>query len=188
MLLMSKLTLCLSGLLLVCSALTFSIDTSFCSLESLCFDQLSVSDFFIFFLLCLHDREFVFFKHFHASLFKCFQAEHIEHRLNFLIEIKQLNIGIEDLRSLAILLCWHLWLEERDGGSVEIELSGNAHLLSRWLICQVLNVLVSLDEEVLPAHDGLWGGNVAIRVDGNDALWGLLSNNMKKPVIIVTSF
>jgi len=49
--------------------------------------------------------------------------------------------------------------------------------LSRRLICEVLNIFISLDEEMLTSVDGLWGWDVTVRVDGNDSLWGLYSED-----------
>ena len=55
-LLVSVLTLRLSSFLLIGSALLFSIDARFSSFESLCFNQLSVSNFLVLLLLRLRRR------------------------------------------------------------------------------------------------------------------------------------
>lgn len=155
-LLMGKLSLCLSCLLLVSTALFLSIDARFSSFESLSLDKLRVAYLLIFFLLGLHAGEFALFKDFHARLLESLQAEDIEHGLDLLVEVEKLVISIKDLCRLAVLLRWHLWLEERHRGSVEVKFGCDTHLLSGRLIRQVFYVLVGLYEEMVSAHDRLW--------------------------------
>ena len=69
-LLVSVLTLRLSSFLLIGSALLFSIDARFSGFESLCFNQLSVSNFLVLLLLLFHSGQLLFFEHFHTSLFE----------------------------------------------------------------------------------------------------------------------
>ena len=108
---MRQLSLRLSGLLLVCSALFFLVDAGFRSLEPLCLDQFCVSDFLVFFLLSLHSGQFLFLEHLHSGLFERLEAENVEHGLDLLVKIKQFYIRIEYLRRFAVLLRWHLGLE-----------------------------------------------------------------------------
>ena len=87
-LLVSQLSLRFSGFLLVRSALFLSIDARFCCFESLSFDQLGVSYFFILLLLLLHRRKFCFFEYFHARLLQSLEAEDVKHGLDLLIKVK----------------------------------------------------------------------------------------------------
>jgi len=155
-LLMGKLSLRLSCLLLVASALFLGIDARFGGFEPLGLDEFCVAHFFILFLLLFHRGELTLFKHLHASLFERLEAEDVEHGLNLFVEVEKLVVGVEDLRRLAVVLVGHLRLEERHRGSVEVKFSRNAHLISGRLICQVFDVLVSLHEKMLSAHDWFW--------------------------------
>jgi len=119
----------------------------------------------------------VFFDHFHSCLLKSLETEDVKHRFDLSIEVEKLGISVIDLSGLAVLLCWHLWLEEGHRGSIKIEFSSDAHFLSRRLICEVLNIFISLDEEMLASVNGLWGWDVTVRVDGNDSFWGLYSED-----------
>jgi len=87
-LLMSVLTLLLSSLLLVSTTLALSFDASLSSLESLCLNQLCIAYLLVLFLLVLHNRKLSLLENLHACLLKCFQAEHIEHRLDLMIEVE----------------------------------------------------------------------------------------------------
>ena len=169
-LLMSSLALSLAGLLLVGSAFSLGLHSSLSSFEALSFNQLGVPHLFVLFLLVLHDGEFGLFEDLHARLLQRLQAEHVEHGLDLGIEIEQLSIVIEDLGLFAVLLCRHLWLEQRYGRSVKVELCGNADFLGRGFVSQILNVFVSLKADVGASLNGLWRGNVPVRVDGNDTL------------------
>jgi hypothetical protein len=111
-LLMRHLLLFLSCLVLDVSSLSFFFTSLFSSFISLSNNQLSVDNFFVFFLLIFHYSKFGLLKNFHPSLFKNLTAHNIEHWFNFFVEIEQLMILWIDLCSLAILLCWHFWLKE----------------------------------------------------------------------------
>lgn len=163
-LLMCSSALLLPCLLLVSTTLALSLDASLGRLESLGLNQLSIANFLVLFLLVLHDGKLGLFKYFHAGLLERFEAEDIEHGLNLSIEIEKLPVVVEDLRLLAIFLGRHLRLEERHRGSVQVKLSGNANLLGRWLVCQVLDVLISLKAGMHTAMDGLRRGDVTVRV------------------------
>ena len=172
-LLVGGLALLLPRPLLVSTTFLLRLDTSLSSLESLGLDELGVADLLVLFLLVLHDGELGLLEDFHARLLKSLRAENVEHRLNLDVEVEQLPVIIEDLRLLAVLLGRHLGLEKRHRGSVEIELRGDADLLGRRLIRQILDVLVGLEASVDATWDGLWRRNVAVGVDGDDALRSL---------------
>ena len=184
-LLMSCRALLLPCLLLVSTATALSLHTSLGSLEPLRLDQLSVADLLVLFLLVLHDRQFGLFKHLHARLLQRLQAEDVEHGLNLSIEVEQLPVIVENLRLLAVLLRGHLRLEKRHRRSVQIKLSGNADLLCRWLVCQVLNVLVGLKASMHTARYGLWRRNITIRIDRYDTL-GRLHSDLISTVCVGT--
>ena len=164
----------LPGLLLVCAALLLGFDACLGRLESLSLDQLGITHLLVLFLLCLHGRKLVLFEHFHAGLLERLKAEHVEHGLNLPVKVEQLVILIEDLGGLTVLFCGHLRLEERHRGPVEVELGGNAHFLRRWLVCQIFDVLVSLEHKVLPSGYRLRRGDIPVGVDRYDTLWGLI--------------
>lgn len=185
-LLMRQLFLRLSRLLLVGSALLFSIDSRLSSLKSLGFDQFGVSDFFVLLFLCLHRGQLLLLEHFHTGLLERLETEDVEHGLDLLVKVKQLDVGIENLCCLAVFLRRHLRLEQGYGGSVKVKLSSDAHFLRRWLIRQVLNILISLHVQVLSTHYWLWRRNVSIRINGYNALRCLI--NSSTIVIIVTPF
>jgi len=166
---MSKFTLLLSCLLLVTTALLLGIDARFSSLESLSFNQLSVTNFFIFRLLSFHDGEFVFLDNLHSCLFESLKAENVEHGLDLFVKVKELGVSVIDLGRFTVVLSRHLRLEEGHRGSIEIELCSDAHFLSGRLISEVLNIFISLHEEMRTAMYGLWGWDVTVGVDRHDS-------------------
>ena len=172
-LLVSELALHLSGLLLNSSPVDFGLDSTLGCFHSLSFDQLGVSDLFIFLLLFLHYLKLLFLEDLHAGLLESLEHEHVEHWLDFLLEVKELNITIKDLGGLAVLLCWHLWLEEGNGRSIEIELSCDSLLVGRWLVSQLLDVLIGLSDHMITTWNWLRSGDVPIRVLLNNALRSL---------------
>ena len=177
MFLMSDLALGLSCLLLVRPSLLFGFDTSFGSLESLSFDQLSVTLFLVSFLLSLHNCELFFLKDLHAGLLQGLKAQDIKHGLNFSVKVEKFSISVEDLSCLAVLLSRHLGLKEGYRGPVQIELGCDSDLLSGRLVGQDLDVLISLDEKMLASVNGLWRRDVSVGVDGDYAL-GSLENKV----------
>ena len=174
MLLVSEPALGLPCLLLVCAALLFGLDACLGRLKPLSLDQLGITHLLVLFLLCLHDRKLVLFEHFHAGLLERLKAEHVEHGLDLPVKVEQLVILIEDLGGLTVLFCGHLRLEQRHRGPVQVELGGDAHFLRRWLVGQIFDVLVGLEHEMLPSGYRLRRGDVPVRVDGHDTLWGLI--------------
>ena len=172
-LLMRGLALSLASLLLVGSALFLGLDSSLGCLEALSFDQLGVPHLLVLLFLVFHDCKLGFFEDFHARLLKGLQAEHIEHGFDLGVEIKQLCVVVKDLGLLAVLFGWHLRLEKRHRRSVKVELSGDADLLGRWLVRQILDVFVRLKANVGATGHRLRRRDVPVRVDGHDALRGL---------------
>ena len=154
-LLVSESPLIFAGFLLDLSARLLLLYSLLSCFKSLGFDQLSVSDFFEFLLLSIHDPELILLKHFHPRLLKRLKTKHIQHGLNLLIEVKQLPVSIEDLSGFTVLLSWHFWLKNRHRWPVQVEFRSDADLLSWWLVGQILPVLVCLDRHVLSAWDWL---------------------------------
>ena len=111
----------------------------------------------------------MFFNHLHSCLLESLETEDVKHRFDLSIEVEKLGISVIDLSGLAVLLCWHLWLEEGHRGSIEIELCSDAHFLSGRLISEVLNIFISLHEEMRTAVYGLWGWDVTVGVDRHDS-------------------
>ena len=173
MLLVSDLALGLSCFLLVSSSILLSLDTGLGSLKALGFDQFSVTLFLVSFLLSLHDSHLFFFEYLHAGLLQCLEAKHIKHRFNLSIEVEKFSISIKYLRCLAVLFCGHLGLKQGHRRPVQVELSRNADLLSRWLVCQHFDVFISLDEQVLATMNWLRGRYVTVGVDRDDTLGSL---------------
>ena len=110
-LLVSIFALLLTSLLLNSTPILLGFEASLCCLETLGFNQFSVADLLILFLLLLHDVQLSLFKHFHACLLKRFLTQHVQHGLNFRIEIKELCLIFIDVGLLAVLLSWHFRLE-----------------------------------------------------------------------------
>ena len=178
MLLVSVLTLLLASFLLVCTPLLLGFEASFSCLETLSFDQLRIANFLVLFLLLLHDRELCLLEDLHASLFKRLHAQDVEHGLNRGIEIEKLSLIIVDLRLFAVLLGGHLGLEEGHRWPVKIELRSDAHLLSRWLVRQVLNIFVRLHGKVLATVHGLRGRDVPVGVHRHYSLRRLYKSSL----------
>jgi hypothetical protein len=107
----------------------------FSSLHPLGLNELSVADLLIFLRLFLDDGELMLFKDFHLRLLKGLFAEHVEHRLNFLVKIKKFVVSVVDLRRFTVLLRGHLRGEERHWRTVEVELSCNADFVGLRFVC-----------------------------------------------------
>jgi len=73
-------------------------------------------------------------------------------------------VAVIDLGRFAKILCWHSWLKQRHGWSIQIKFSRNSDLKLLRLVCEVLFVVVGLDFEMLTAVGWLGGRNVAVRV------------------------
>ena len=180
MLLMGCFTLLFASFLLVGATLFLRSHAGLSGLEALSFDQLSVPLFLVLFLLLVHNAKLSFFKNLHSRLLECFETEHVEHGFNLSIEIEKLSISIEDLSRFTVLFSWHFRLEKWLRRPIQIKLSCDAHLHCRGLICQVFDILIGLDEQVLSTMDGLWRGDVSIGVVRYDALRSLDENNRKR--------
>jgi hypothetical protein len=139
-LLMGTLLLLLPLFVLNISSLNFLSVSLLCGLVSLSYDEFSVHNFIILFLLGFYNVELSLFKNLHTGLFKSLVDQNIQHRLNFRIEIKQFFIALNNLSGFAVLLCWHPWLEEWYRRSIEVEFSGDTNFIFRWLISQDLFV------------------------------------------------
>lgn len=155
MLLVGSFALLLASFLLVGATLFLRGEAGLSSLEALSFDQLGVPLLFILFLLLVHNAKLRFFENLHSGLLESLEAQHVKHGFNLSIEIEKLSISIEDLSSFAVLFRWHFRLEKRLGRSIQIKLSSDAHLHCRGLVCQVFDILIGLDEQVLSTGDGL---------------------------------
>ena len=74
--------LALTSSLLNDTSLDFLLDSTFCSLKPLSFDQFSVAHLLVLLGLLLNNGEFVLLEYFHACLLQCLLDEHVEHRLH----------------------------------------------------------------------------------------------------------
>ena len=83
-------------------------------------------------------------------------------------------VAIIDLCCFAILFCWHLWLEERDRWSIEVELSGNSCLLSRWLVSQLFDIFICLNIHMHSSWYWFWCWDVSI--------WVFWDNSLRSPI------
>jgi hypothetical protein len=171
-LLMSGLSLLLSGLLLHLPAFELLLSAEFGSLESLGLDQLGIPDLFIFLLLILHNSQLFILQDKHASLFKGLPHEDIEHGLDLGIEVEEIRVLIVDLGVLAVFLEGHTWLEERDWGTVQIEFCCDTFFSLRWLISKKLHILFCLYIHMKTPWNGLWCRDVTVRIDGARSFWG----------------
>ena len=165
MLFVSSLSLFLPCLLLNLASIQLLLSSGLSSLKSLGFNKLCVSDFFVLFLLLLHNSELFLFKGHHPSLLKGLGDQNVKHRFDFSVEVKQIRVLIVNLGCLAVFLRRHLRLEERNGWSVKVELSSNSFLTLRWLISQHFDVLLCLELSVLASRHRLRCRNVSVRVN-----------------------
>ena len=113
----------------------------------------------------------------HSCLFQCLAAQHIEHWLDLLVEVKELIVTFINLSGFAILFRWHFWLEEWHWGSIQIELSGDALFPLSWLISEDLFVWLGLYVHVHSARHWLWSWNFTIWVYVSNSLGILYSFN-----------
>ena len=173
MLLVSVLTLLFPGLLLDSTALFFSLDASLTGLKSLRLDELSISNFFVLLFLVLHNRQFSFLQHLHTRLLERLQAKHIQHWFDLFVKVEKFEVVVENLSFFAVFFRRHLRLEQWHRWPVEIELSCDAYLLSRWLVSQVFDILVSLEKSVYATWYRFWRWDVSIWIDRYDALRSL---------------
>lgn len=148
------------------------LPAGFRGFEALGLDELGVSDLLILFLLLFHSVKLSLLKHHHACLLERLTYKHVKHGLDLFIEIEQIGVLIEYLRPLAVLFGWHLWLEQRHGGSIQIELSSHSLLSLRGLVSKHFYVFFGLDFVVHPPRDWLGGGDVAVGVDLAGAVGG----------------
>ena len=165
----------LSCLLLDISSVDLSLRSALRCFESLCLNQFCVSYLLILLLLFLHYLQLLFFKHFHACLLKSLEDKYIKHGLNFFIKVEEFSVPIKDLSCLAVLLCWHLWLEERNRWSIKIELSSDTLLVSWWLVSKLFDVLICLNIHMLSAWDWFWCWDISVWVLWYNTLWSLQS-------------
>jgi hypothetical protein len=128
---MSCLLLFLSSFVLDLSPVDLFFAPLLSSFVPLSNNQLGIDNFFVLFLLALHNFEFSFLKNFHSSLLEGFTAKNIEHRLHFFVEVEKVVVSFKNLGCFAAILRWHFWSEERYWRPIQIELCGNT-LFSFW--------------------------------------------------------
>jgi len=162
---MSILSLLLSCFLLYSSSVDLLVESEFGSFVSLCFDQFSVSNLFILFLLLFHNSVLFFFKNLHSGLIKGFFTKNIKHRFNFSIKIEQCHVTFVNLCGFAAVFWRHAWLEQRYWRSVKIELCCDTNLSFRRLVCKLLNIFDRLDLHMRSAWYRLWSCNITIRIN-----------------------
>lgn len=171
-LLMCGFPLFLSGLLLYLPPIQFFLAPDLGGLEPLRLDELSVPYLLVLLLLVLHDPQLLVFEHEHARLLKRLPHEHVQHRLDFRVEVEQFRVLLEDLSALAVFFLGHLRLEKGHRRTVQVKLRRHTFFFLRWLICQDLHVFLRLDIHVDAPWDRLRGRNVTVRVDVTRSIRG----------------
>lgn len=177
--LMCQLSFHLAGFLLDFTSFNLFLYTFLCSLESLCFYKLSVTNFFIFFSLEFHNSELFFHQDFHLCLLESSHAEYIKHGFNLFLKVEDHeSFIICNFSFFTVFLGRHFRLEQGHWGSIQVKFSGNFLLICRWFISDILGISFSLNFQVSSSWNRFRWWNIAVWVDGN-FLWSLLQRSFQ---------